>query len=128
MQRYSKQRETVLTVLRNTKHHPTAANVYEEARKVIPNISLGTVYRNLSQLSDAGEVYSVKAPDGSEHFDANFKENPHPHLICRECGSVVDLEIPFIDDFLGKTSHHTGCDFEDRNAIFFGVCNNCKNI
>lgn len=124
MKRYSKQRETILNILRNTTRHPTASVIYECARQVIPNISLGTVYRNLSQLTQSGDILALKALDGSEHFDANF--SPHPHLHCKCCGEVIDLQIPFVGDFVKKASEETGCVFEGHSIMFYGKCNLCK--
>ena len=124
MQRYSKQRETILEILRNTTRHPTAGVIHEQARRVIPNISLGTVYRNLSQLQESGEILALKALDGSEHYDAT--KHPHPHMHCRNCGQVVDLKIPFVEDFVSKSAEHLGCDFDGHNIMFYGKCTACK--
>ena len=63
MRNYSKQREAILQVLKNSKAHPTANQVYEEVRKIIPNISLGTVYRNLSELGGSGEILCLHVAD-----------------------------------------------------------------
>lgn len=123
MKRYSKQRETVLSVLQATKLHPTAAVIYDKAREMIPNISLGTIYRNLSELSASGEIMAFKALDGSEHYDATV--NPHPHLCCTDCNRIVDLDIPFVEDFVLKSSAHTGTILESHNIVFYGKCTDC---
>ena len=89
MANYSKQREAVLKVLSGTKSHPDAAWVYEETRKLIPNISLGTVYRNLAKLKSDGEIVSVGVYDGFERFDADVSE--HLHFYCKGCQRILDI-------------------------------------
>ena len=85
MARFSPQRELILDILHATKAHPSAAIVYEEARKKMPNISLGTVYRNLEKLSQEGIIENFIFKDIS-HFDGD--KTPHPHFCCKVCGKV----------------------------------------
>ncbi len=82
MKNYSRQREAILQVLRSTDTHPSASAVHNEVRKLIPNISLGTVYRNLAALAEDG-VCLPSVGDGYEHFDGNA--SPHAHLHCKQC-------------------------------------------
>ncbi len=91
--RLTKQRKIILEKLVEFPTHPSADELYEVVRKLIPNISLGTVYRNLEVLCDQG--YAVRAPttDKKMHFDANTQ--PHFHLKCRNCGKIKDI---FEDD------------------------------
>ena len=88
MANYSKQREAILNELQNRCDHPTATQVYEGVKKVIPNISLGTVYRNLASLVESGEILSVAVGDGKEHFDGD--KSFHLHLHCKCCGAIID--------------------------------------
>ena len=87
--KYSRKREAVLEIIRGTASHPTADWIYDEVRKDIPDISLGTVYRNLAAFKDEGLIISVGVVDGRERFDANTGE--HAHFICLGCGSVLDI-------------------------------------
>ena len=87
----SRQREAIKEFLMSRKDHPTAEVVYEFVSKDFPNISLGTVYRNLSFLVDNGMAIKVPCEDGSVHFDGNVE--PHYHFQCMECGSVLDLDF-----------------------------------
>lgn len=87
--KYSRQREAIKNFLMSRKDHPTAEVVYEHVLKAFPNISLGTVYRNLSFLVDNGQAVKVPCEDGSVHFDGNVM--PHYHFQCTECGAVIDL-------------------------------------
>lgn len=87
--KYSRQREVIMDFLKTRKDHPTADIVYTNVRQQYPNISLGTVYRNLTLLADIGEIQRLRVGDGVDHFDADI--SPHYHFVCTECGSVVDL-------------------------------------
>ena len=122
MKNYSKQREAILEVLRCTDTHPTANWIYEKVRETIPNISLGTVYRNLAQLSQSGEILSIHVADGFEHFD--FVTAPHAHLHCKKCGAIIDATLE--NDPLTKLSENLG--FMPQNTIYvvYGICKNCK--
>ena len=96
MRKYSFQREQIRKDLINRTDHPTADMVYESVRKEIPNISLGTVYRNLHFLADHNELKVIHAGDGKEHFDA--RTTNHSHFVCDECGSVIDLVMDINKD------------------------------
>ena len=122
MKNYSRQREAVLNVLCSTKCHPTAAWIYENVRKVLPNISLGTVYRNLAALSEEGVILSLSVGDGYEHFDGNSA--PHTHLHCKRCGKIYDA--PLKQDILSGTANENDFSSETTVYIVYGVCSKCK--
>ena len=121
--KYSRQREAIKEFMITRKDHPTADVVYMNVRKEFPNISLGTVYRNLTLLSDMGELLRLRVGDGVDHFDATIA--PHYHFICKDCGAVTDLEIPIIhsidtiagDNFNGRINGHV--------TYFYGTCEHC---
>ncbi len=122
MKNYSRQREAILTALRSTDSHPTANRVYEKVRETIPNISLGTVYRNLSALCENGDIISLTVGDGFEHFDGN--NNPHLHLHCKVCGNITDICLDhdmFSDEALKK-----GFIPETSVYLIQGICSECK--
>ena len=122
----SKQRFAIMDVLRNTKCHPTAEWVYEEVRKKIPNISLGTVYRNLSKLSDDKSIVKLNIGTSSEHFDGNTI--PHYHVSCVECGKIFDIEeLPEFNMNKWASEKFNGEIIEHR-TVFTGICSECKNI
>ena len=120
--RLSRQRETILAELRKVKSHPTADQVYEMVRKILPRISLGTVYRNLDFLSSQGIVLRLGGAGTQKRFDGN--PMPHPHLRCMECGRVDDVHTPLAlpelpaEQSMGYTDLR--CDVE-----FVGVCPMC---
>lgn len=121
----SKQRDAVLLFLRGRKDHPTAEIIYKEVRKEFPNISLGTVYRNLTLLCDIGEIQKISCGDGHEHFDGNI--TAHGHVVCEQCGAIEDVELDDMS-FLNTLAMNQYPGEVRRHMIYFyGICNNCKN-
>jgi len=91
--RNTRQRGVILDILRGSHEHPTAETIYREARRVLPNISLGTVYRNLNFLRDQGTVREIRPSEGgSSRFDG--METPHAHFHCVHCSALLDIPIP----------------------------------
>lgn len=123
MAHYSRQREAVLTELRSRCDHPTANQVYEGVRKVMPNISLGTVYRNLSALVESGEILSVSVGDGVEHFDGD--KSFHLHLHCKKCGAIIDARVK--KDKINDIADFDGFVPENSVCVVYGLCKNCNS-
>ncbi len=92
MKRYSKQRAIVLDTLRGTDAHPTADWIYSKVRELMPNISLGTVYRNLDQMAENGTIRRIY-DHGHIRYDGNTGR--HDHFRCLQCGRLFDVKIPF---------------------------------
>lgn len=122
--KYSRQRESIKEFLRTRTDHPTADTVYENIRKQYPNISLGTVYRNLSLLSEIGEILKISTGTGPDRFDGNTC--PHYHFICRSCGSVLDLSMESIDHINTLASQNFSGKIEGHYTYFYGTCCQCK--
>ncbi len=122
MANYSRQREAILNELRGRCDHPTAAQVYEGVRKTIPNISLGTVYRNLASLVESGEILSVTVGDGYEHFDGD--KSFHLHLHCKCCGAIIDSRVD--DNKLKGLAEFDGFAPETSVCVVYGLCKNCN--
>lgn len=127
MKRYSRQREAILRLLKQDKTHPDAAQIYLKVKKEIPDISLGTVYRNLKQLRDDGEIIGFSAGDGFEHFDGNPK--PHQHFCCKKCGKISDLYLSTdaVSAAAEQELKKSGCaEITDTEIFFYGICDSCK--
>ena len=122
--KHSKQRDAILNYLLSTKSHPCADEIYTEVRKSYPNISLGTVYRNLSLLSEHGMILKIDTGSGKEHYDG-FSEN-HYHFACTECDRVYDVEISVIDGINDMAAKSLGCQVDNHSVIFYGKCKGCK--
>ena len=120
----TKQRKLILDILRSTTIHPTADWVFEQARKIISNISLSTVYRNLNILKNEGEIQELSHIWSFVRFDGNPQN--HYHFFCEECGSVYDIDLPAqhqLDEEVGRLN---GMKVESHSMLFFGLCHKCK--
>ena len=121
MKNYSRQREAILSVISSAHTHPTADWIYNETRKLIPNISLGTVYRNLALLTELGEIIKVgSAEDGKEHYDGHT--HPHSHLFCEACKEVYDLD--FAPD-IQEMEKMLGIEIREACTTLRGKCKKC---
>ena len=121
--KYSRQRESIKACLMNRHDHPTADALYASIREEYPNISLGTVYRNLNLLVETGEIQRLTCGDGADHFDGN--PDPHYHFLCRECNQVYDIPME-MQDSLNKTAQEFAPGVVDSHSVlFFGQCNGC---
>ena len=121
--KYSHQREAIIKYLESTTNHPTADEVYQHMREIIPNISLGTVYRNLSQMAASGRILRLTADGKTDHFDACT--STHYHFMCKSCGCVRDIPIAPLDSLVEdakKVSEHV---VEDVSIMFSGTCKDC---
>lgn len=121
--KYSRQREVVKEFLKTRKDHPTADTVYMNVREQYPNISLGTVYRNLTLLADIGEIQRLRVGDGVDHFDADV--SPHYHFVCTECASVIDLEMDNIDSIVDIAGMNFDGKIAGHVTYFYGTCEKC---
>jgi len=124
MRRKTKQRETILRVLRNTKAHPTADWIYEEVKKEIPNISKGTVYRNLQVLQEDGAVSELNLNGTLSRFEA--KQESHYHFRCEQCGKVFDLDEPVNNELDERVAKRTGFKVSHHQLEFRGLCIDCQ--
>lgn len=123
MQRYSRQRESIIEYLRSTKEHPTAETVYQHVRVQLPRVSLGTVYRNLSQLATAGEILRFSSIDGVDHFDADTAN--HYHFICNTCGRIQDVMMEPLSDIERLADTGVSGRIDGHAVTFYGHCRNC---
>ena len=122
--RDTKQRQLVLDAVRERHDHPTADDIYLTVREKDSRISRGTVYRNLSLLSDEDEIAHIKVP-GADRYD--LRTDHHYHMICIKCSKVIDVPIPYnseIDDVVGS---ETGYSVKHHSLIFEGICPECQD-
>ena len=122
--KHFRKRDAILTCLKQSKAHPSAEALFTQLKPQIPDLSLGTVYRNLNLFRQQGLVISVATVDGVERFDGNT--SPHVHFICDDCGAVIDLETMAVPQTLISTAESccggqvTGC-----SLSFNGKCQKC---
>lgn len=120
--KHSRQRDCIKEFLMGRYDHPTADMVYSHVREEFPHISLGTVYRNLSLLSELGEIRKITC-NGPDRFDANTM--PHYHFTCNCCGSVSDLDFENEPALEGLSPKNFAGIIEQVNLDFHGTCESC---
>lgn len=123
--RRTKQRELILKTLRSTDTHPTADWIYDQVRKKMPHISLGTVYRNLGILKESGEILELNYGSRYSRFDGNPED--HYHFICVNCDTVLDLQhLPVDKEAEALVSQKEGVEVHYHRTDFFGLCEECR--
>ena len=124
--RYSKQRQLIMEAVLSSKSHPTADEIYHQLKPEHPELSLGTVYRNLNLLAEMGVIDRMGSPYPSERFDG--RRDPHLHMVCTRCGQVMVVEMPpeeiegFLNGVQAQTDHH----LEQVTITLFGLCEECQ--
>ena len=121
---YSRKRQAIYELLLSTKEHPSAEWIYNALKPDYPDLSLGTVYRNLKLLEDDGAVKSVAVVDGRERYDALM--SPHSHFVCSKCGKVIDV---FFQNEISDAAEHLKINGTKRidsfSLIYYGICDKC---
>ncbi|MEA4965913.1 MAG: transcriptional repressor [Oscillospiraceae bacterium] len=124
--KHSKKRDAILACVRGTDCHPTADWVFSQLKPEIQDLSLGTVYRNLSMFKQEGTIVSVGVVDGLERFDG--RTDRHSHLVCSNCGRVVDVEqLELPETICQEAAEKTGGTVTGWNLQFSGLCDQCKS-
>ena len=121
--KYSRQRQMIFSFLMTRKDHPTADVVYQNIRQNYPNISLGTVYRNLTLLAERGEILRLQVGDGVDHFDGDTSR--HCHFVCSDCGSVTDIQLDGLEELFSKAQQEFDGRIDRQSTCFYGVCGKC---
>ncbi|MGM0436886.1 MAG: Fur family transcriptional regulator [Bacillota bacterium] len=122
--RMTKQRKAILNILKNTDIHPTADWIYDQVKEEIPNISLGTVYRNLNVLEEMGEIMVLDYGSSYSRYDGNPKN--HYHFKCENCGQVFDINHEVIEDLNKKVEEKTPFKVSTHRLEFYGLCPECQ--
>lgn len=120
--RNTKQRQLVLEVVRRHGGHISADEVYLKAREIDSSISRGTIYRNLKLLGQSGEIKQVRLP-GADQFDV--RTDRHDHLICKRCGKLVDVALPYDERLDRQLAAQSGCRIDSHQTLFDGLCPEC---
>ena len=119
-----RKRNAILSCLQHTTAHPSAEMVHEMLQKEHPDISLATVYRNLSRFKDQGMIQSLGTVHGVERFDANTQ--PHVHFVCSKCTAILDLhQMDAPQRLCSEAAQHIGGQVDLCQLMFFGTCRDC---
>ena len=122
--RSTRQRQAVLDVLRSTDVHPDANWVHQEVRKALPQVSLGTVYRTLNVLKEAGLIRELRYAGGPARYDGN--STPHYHVLCIACGRIADIDLALGFELERQIAAWTDYRITDHRLEFYGLCSECQ--
>ena len=120
----SKQRDRILALLQENGSHPSADWLYTRLKDEFPNLSVGTIYRNLNILIDQGLINKIEFGSTFDRFDANLA--PHYHFICNRCGSITDLDLPIDSSLNSRVNEQTQHTALQHKIEFYGLCDRCS--
>ena len=120
---FTKQRQAVLRVIRESDEHLTANEVFEDARRLLPGISFATVYNSLRYLKQEGLIREVRFGSDATRYDRKLTR--HDHAVCNNCGKLVDLELPIPDGLLEEATALSKFQSESIELTLRGLCPEC---
>jgi Fur family peroxide stress response transcriptional regulator len=118
------QRAAVLEVVRQSEAHLTAGEIFERVRRRDPHIGYGTVYRTLHLLAEHGLIQELTFADQASRYDGRVERHDHVH--CRECGVLLDVDVPVALMAMHVASEQSGFDIDSHHTVFLGTCPNCR--
>ena len=121
----TRQRRVVLEAVQSSEEHPTAGEVYEAARKLLPTISYATVYNSLRYLKDAGLVREITFGHAASRYDRETER--HDHAICKNCGKLVDFDLPEAAKLMLEAAEHSRFEPESIHLTLVGLCPDCRS-
>ena len=122
--RYSIERQLILDYVLNSCEHPTAEMIYRDLKKEIPNLSLGTVYRNLNLLVERNLIKKIVVPNNVDRFDKTLID--HDHMTCIKCGRILDISTDYILRYIDKLEKEKGYKIISHNLHYNGICDKCR--
>ncbi len=123
LMRSTRQRAIIMEVLKGTTQHPTADWIYDRVREKCPNVSLGTIYRNLSLLKEKGLIIELKYGKNTARYDGNSE--PHHHIFCLECGKLDDIHCKVHPNLTKSVEKDSGYKITSHQLEFNGICPEC---
>lgn len=122
---FSSKRNAIYNTILRTTTHPSARWIYEQLKPDYPDLSLGTVYRNISLFKNEGKVSVVCNVNGEERIDGNT--SPHTHFVCNCCGRVIDVADDGSKSSESLALLNKGFSIESKLVIYYGKCSDCCN-
>ncbi|HLU20864.1 peroxide-responsive transcriptional repressor PerR [Lederbergia graminis] len=122
--RITPQRHAILEYLIESMTHPTADDIYKSLEGKFPNMSVATVYNNLRVFREVGLVKELTYGDASSRFD--FVTSDHYHVICEDCGKIVDFHYPGLDAVEQLAAHITDFQITHHRMEIYGICPECS--
>lgn len=118
------QKTLVLASVRKLRNHATADEVYQDVRKDYPNISKGTVYRNLNDLDEEGKIKKRAFLGSVDRYDHITSD--HYHIVCERCGKAFDVDMDYMKDLEQSIKDTHGFKFLGHDIVFRGICPECE--
>jgi Fe2+ or Zn2+ uptake regulation protein len=120
----TKQRESVLRVIRGSDKHLTANEVFDHARQLMPGISFATVYNSLRYLKTEGLIGEIRFGTDANLYDRRLTR--HDHAMCNSCGKLVDLELPLPEGLLSEAARRSKFEGVSIELTLRGLCPECS--
>lgn len=125
MKNYSRQREEIIKVIKDSNNHPTAEEIYMLVKAKDSSVSRSTVYRNLGLLVENKLIIKISMLVGPDRYD--YVKEKHNHAICSKCGKVFDFDYDFEYNELKEIiSKQTGVEISEKGIALEGICSSCK--
>ena len=122
----SEQRQLILDVFLKTEKHLAAEELYELVKKKNPSVGYATIYRTMNLFSDAGLCRELRVEDGITRYEHLYNHKHHDHLICIECGKIIEIESPEIEALQEKIAKKNGFILKKHQLELYGLCRDCK--
>jgi Fur family peroxide stress response transcriptional regulator len=123
--RITPQRLAILRILAASEGHPSAEDIFDQITSEFPTTSLATVYKTITTLKEIGEVLELEFSNGSNRYDGN-KPTPHAHLVCVQCGNIVDPDLDILDTLPRQIAARTGYQLVTHRFDIYGICPRCQ--
>lgn len=123
--RMTPQRMAVIKTLAGNDEHLSAEQIYKRVRVDFPMTSLATIYKTITTLKEMGEVLELGFSDDRNRYDGR-DPHPHPHLVCLQCRSIIDVDVPAVSEFPQEVARRTGYRIVSHRLDFFGICSQCQ--
>lgn len=125
-QKLTSQRKTILNVFLNSAHHISAEELYDMLKQDNPAIGLATVYRTLKLLCECGLAIEIRLSDGITRYEHLFNHEHHDHLICLQCGKIIEVVEPGIEELQQKLAQKNGFMVLNHRMELYGICKECN--
>ena len=123
--RITPQRLAIMKILAESDNHPSVEAIFHQVKKDFPTTSLATIYKTVTLLKEMGEVLELGFADNASRYDGK-RPYAHPHVICTNCGAIVDPAYDGMAEMAERMAQVTGFEITHHRLDFFGICPNCR--
>lgn len=125
--RRTSQRDLILEIFLRTEEHLSSEDLYWLVQKQDPTVGQTTVYRTLKLLTEAGLAREVRFGDGKTYYEHHYNHEHHDHLICTECGRIIEFFSPQIEELQDKMAEQYGFRLTNHSLRMWGICEDCQS-